>query len=209
MRFPFRRPQNNNLYDFFTKASSNLDEGATVLALLGGDDPDPASISEQMVRIEHANDELTHNLYNTLNSSFITPFDREDMYRLGSRLDDVIDHMEAAATLVHLYGLKRADNPPEEMYAQIRVLADLGTLTKNSFDIFAAKGDLQPYWVEANRLENEGDRLYRLLLVRLFGGEYDALTVLKFKEVADELERAADAFEQVANTVEAIMVKES
>lgn len=209
MRFPFRRPQNNDLYDFFTRAARNLDRGATVLAELCGPDPDPVSISERMVAIEHDNDELTHTLYNTLNASFITPFDREDMYRLGSRLDDVIDHMEAAATLIHLYELKRADNPPEEMYSQIRVLAELGTLTHQAFDIFAAKGDLQPYWVEANRLENEGDRLYRLLLVRLFGGDYDALTVLKFKEVGDELEQAADAFEQVANTIEAIMVKES
>jgi len=69
--------------------------------------------------------------------------------------------------------------------------------------------ELQEYWVECNRLENEGDRAYRMLLVRLFSGEYDALTVLKMKEVADELEAACDAFEHVANTVETIAVKES
>ncbi len=209
MRFSFR-PQNNALYEFFTSAARNLNAGTQVLTELTVPDYDTASISERLVKIEHENDELTHRLYNTINSTFITPFDREDMYRLGARLDDVIDHIEAAATLIHLYGLTGDGGLPEEMHTQIEVLVQLGELTAGAFNTFAAKGqNMQPYLIETNRLENEGDRAHRMLLVRLFGGGYKALMVLKLKEVGEELEEATDAFEQVANTIESIIVKES
>lgn len=208
MRLRFR-PDDNAIYEFFTQAARNLDRGATVLAELVQPDADPRSVSERLVEIEHDNDELTHRLYNKINTTFVAPFDREDMYRLGSRLDDVIDHIETVGTLAHLYELFRSAPLPQEMIDQIEVLTKLAPVTVEAFESLPHKHDLRPYWVEANRLENEGDRVYRMLLVRLFSGDYDALTVLKMKEIGDELEEAADAFEQVANTVEAIIVKES
>ena len=91
----------------------------------------------------------------------------------------------------------------------VQVLDQQARVTAEAMPRLKAMKDLADYWVECNRLENEGDRAYRMLLVRLFSGEYDALTVLKMKEVADELEAACDAFEHVANTVETIAVKES
>jgi len=148
-------------------------------------------------------------LYNRINSTFVTPFDREDIYRLGSNLDDVMDHIEAVGSLVYLYGLSELPALPREMADLVDVLNQQAKLTADAMPRLKSMRNLSEYWIEINRLENEGDRAYRMLLVRLFSGEYDALTVLKLKEVADELEAAADAFEHVANTIETIAVKES
>jgi hypothetical protein len=98
---------------------------------------------------------------------------------------------------------------PREVHELIDVLNQQAELTADAMPRLKLVKELRDYWIECNRLENEGDRAYRMLLVRLFSGEYDALTVLKMKEVADELEAACDAFEHVANTVETIAVKES
>jgi uncharacterized protein len=95
------------------------------------------------------------------------------------------------------------------MHALINVLDQQAKLTAEAMPRLRSMKDLEDYWVEVNSLENEGDRAYRMLLVRLFSGEYDALTVLKMKEVADELEAACDAFEHVANTVQTIAAKEA
>ncbi len=208
MRFQLR-PSEDAFYDYFSRATHNLARGAELLTELTLPDADSQSVSERLVEVEHDNDDVTHELYNKINSTFITPFDREDIYRLGSLLDDVMDHIEAAGSLVYLYGLSALPSLPREMGEQIEVLNQLAKLTADGMSKLKKMTGLQDYWIEVNRLENEGDQAYRMLLVRLFSGEYDALTVLKLKEVADELEAAVDAFEHVANTVETIAVKES
>src|SRR5919107_5230354 len=114
--------------------------------------------------------------------------------------------MEEAVDLVNLYEVERL---PKELANQVEVIQRCAELTADAMPKLKAMKGLEEYWIEINRLENAGDRAYRMLLVRLFSGEYDALTVLKMKEVADELEAACDAFEHVANTVETITVKES
>jgi len=203
------RPTETAFYDFFSQAAENLVQGADILGELSLPDPDFQSISDRMRDIEHANDEVTHALLRKLNSTFVTPFDREDIYQLGSLLDDVMDHMEGAGNLVYLYGLSQLPALPREMHDLIETLGRAAQLTASAMPRLQSLKDLESYWIEANRIENEGDHAYRMLLVRLFSGEYDALTVMKLKEVADELEAAADAFEHVANTVETIAVKES
>jgi predicted phosphate transport protein (TIGR00153 family) len=155
---------------------------------------------------EHAGDEATHAIMRELNETFVTPFDREDIYRLASSLDDVMDFMEAAVDLVVLYNI--AELPPE-IADQVDVLERAAELTAEAMPRLRGMKDLKEFWIELNRLENQADQVYRRLLARLFSGEYDALTVLKLKEVVDQLEAAADAFEHVANTVETIAVKES
>jgi uncharacterized protein len=194
VRFSFR-PIEGAFYELFTKAAQNLVRGTELLNELALPGVDVQSVSERLTEVEHDSDQITHDLYKKINSAFITPFDREDIYRLGSQLDDVMDHLEAVGNLLYLYGLTQLPSLP-------RVTAD-------AMPRLRAMKNLEDYWIECNRLENEGDRSYRMLLVRLFSGEYDALTVLKMKEVADELEAACDAFEHVANTVETIAVKES
>lgn len=210
MRLRFKiRPKDDTFFDYFTRAAQNLVKGAELLSELAVPGADVQSVSERLGDVEHDSDQITHELYNKINTSFITPFDREDIYRLGSQLDDVMDHLEATGNLVYLYGLTQMPALPREMLELIDVLDRQARVTADAMPRLKTMKDLKDYWIECNRLENEGDRAYRMLLVRLFSGEYDALTVLKMKEVADELELATDAFEHVANTVETIAVKES
>jgi predicted phosphate transport protein (TIGR00153 family) len=208
VRFRFT-PSDNSLYEFFIRAAENLVRGAEILSELALPDVDVQSVSERLGEVEHDSDKITHELYNRINSTFITPFDREDIYRLASSMDDVMDHIEAAGNLVYLYGLTKLPALPREIHEIVRVIDRQARVTSQAMPRLRSLTDLKEYWVEVNRLENEGDRAYRMLLVRLFSGEYDALSVLKMKEVADELEKACDAFEHVANTVEQISVKES
>ena len=208
MRFNFR-PTEDAFYSFFSEAAVNLVRGAEILAGISQPDPDYQQISDKLVEIEHANDDVTHDMLRKLNSTFVTPFDRVDIYRLGSTLDDVMDHMEAVGNLLYLYGLSKLPSLPREMHELIEVIQACAARTAEAMPQLKSMKGLEEYWIEVNRLENEGDRAYRMLLVRLFSGEYDALTVLKLKEVADELEAAVDAFEHVANTIETIVVKES
>jgi predicted phosphate transport protein (TIGR00153 family) len=203
------RPTEGAFYELFTRAAENLVRGTELLTELTLPGADVQSVSERLVEVEHDSDQITHDLYHKINTSFITPFDREDIYRLGSRLDDVMDHLEAVGSLLYLYGLTRLPALPREMHDLIVVLDNQAKVTTEAMPRLRTMKNLEDYWIETNRLENEGDRSYRMLLVRLFSGEYDALTVLKMKEVADELEAACDAFEHVANTVETIAVKES
>ncbi|BFO22739.1 DUF47 family protein [Streptomyces sp. KM77-8] len=155
---------------------------------------------------EHAGDDATHAIFHQLNSSFITPFDREDIYALASSLDDIMDFMEEAVDLVVLYNIEEL---PKGVEQQIEVLARAAELTAEAMPHLRTMENLTEYWIEVNRLENQADQIHRKLLAHLFNGKYDAIEVLKLKQVVDVLEEAADAFEHVANTVETIAVKES
>lgn len=205
MRFRLT-PREDSYYDMFADSANNLVTGARLLVELISDGGNREGIAEKMRACEHAGDEFTHAIMRRLNESFITPFDREDIYRLASSLDDVMDFMEAAADLVVLY---KIDELPGDVVGQVEVLERAAELTAEAMPRLRGMKNLSEYWIEINRLENQGDQVYRRLLAELFGGEYDALTVLKFKEIVDQLEAAADAFEKVANTVESIAVKES
>jgi predicted phosphate transport protein (TIGR00153 family) len=203
------RPSDGAFFELFTRSAKNLVRAADALVELALPGIDVQSISERLVKLEHDTDQITHETFNKINSTFVTPFDREDIYELAAKLDDVMDHQEAAGTLIYLYGLTDLPALPREMHELIDVLHKQALLTADAMPRLKSMKDLSDYWIETNRLENEGDRAYRMLLVRLFSGEYDALTVLKLKEVADELEAACDAFEHVAHRVETIAVKES
>jgi uncharacterized protein len=204
-------PRETSFYDLFAEQADNLIVGAALLTeLLGASGAaavgERTKIAERMRNAEHTADESTHKIYNLLNSSFITPFDREDIYALASSLDDVMDEMEAAVDLVNLYGIETL---PTGVAEQIDTLVRAAELTAKAMRQLRSMKDLPEYWIEVNRLENQADQSYRKLLAHLFSGEYEALTVMKLKEVVDALEHAADAFEHVANTVETIVVKES
>ena len=141
-----------------------------------------------------------------VNSTFITPFDREDIYALASGLDDVMDEMDQAVDFILLYDVH---DLPAELSHQVEVLQRCAEITAAAMPRLQSMKDLSEFWIEINRLENEGDKSYRKLLASLFSGRYDALEVIKLKDIVESLEDAADAFETVANTVEQIAVKES
>jgi len=200
-------PRQTTFYGLFAASGQNLVVGASLLKdLLGADQHERRAIAEKMRAAEHAGDEATHAIMRELNETFVTPFDREDIYRLASSLDDVMDAMEAAVDLVVLYNI---GDLPREIADQVDVLERAAELTADAMPRLRSMKDLSEFWIELNRLENQADQVYRRILAKLFNGDFDALTVLKLKEVVDQLEAAADAFEHVANTVETIAVKES
>jgi predicted phosphate transport protein (TIGR00153 family) len=202
-------PQENSFYDLFAKSASHLVEGSRELTtVLGVDEAEREVVAARMREIEHNADEATHEIIRKVNSSFITPFDREDIHGLASALDDCMDLMDAAVDLIVLY---RVGDLPAGVSDQVEVLARMSELTAEAMPRLRSMQDLSEYWIEINRLENQADQIYRRLLAGLFNLDFgaDAITIMKLKEVIEELEAAADAFEKVAHKVESIAVKES
>ncbi|HLU55273.1 MAG TPA: DUF47 family protein [Pseudonocardia sp.] len=205
-------PHERGFYPLFTRAAENIARAADDLAALVAAPPaDRPELARRVKDAEHAGDDLTHEIMVKLNKTFVTPFDREDIYRLASSLDDVIDAMEEAADRIVLY---RLTDLPAGMKTQTDVLQRAAAVTAEAMPRLASMSALKEYWVHVNSLEDEGDTAYRALLEELLcpSADVDAtgvLTILKLKEVIDSLEEAADAFETVANTVESIAVKES
>ena len=200
------RPVDTTFYDLFTESAKHLVHGAELLAEMLGEGNDREGIATRMREAEHQGDEITHGIVRKVNTTFVTPFDREDIYRLASALDDVMDYMEEAVDLVLLY---EVTSLPPETTQQVEVLQRCAELTAAAMPQLESMGSLDEYWIEINRLENTGDKSYRRMLANLFSGEHEALEVLKLKDIVESLEGAIDAFEKVANTVEQIAVKES
>ncbi len=205
MRFRIR-PVETSFYDLFSEMANHLVIGADILAQMLDTETDKAALGAQMREAEHQADETTHAIIKRVNSTFITPFDREDIYRLASSLDDVMDFMEETVDLVNLYELGDLSTA---FAPQVEVLQRATQLTADAMPRLRTMKDLDEYWIEINRLENQGDRSYRRIVANLFSGSYKSLEVLKLKDVTDSLEHAIDALESVANTVEQIAVKES
>ena len=200
------RPTDTSFYDMFSESAKNLVKGAQLLAEMLPTGADRAELASRMREAEHQGDETTHSIVRKVNTTFVTPFDREDIYRLAAGLDDVMDFMEEAVDLVVLYEI---DELPGELANQVEVLQRCAELTADAMPRLRTMRKLEEYWIEINRLENDGDKSYRRIVAKLFNGRYEALTVMKLKDVVDSLEAAIDAFESVANIVEQIAVKES
>jgi predicted phosphate transport protein (TIGR00153 family) len=200
------RPVDTSFYDLFTDSARHLVTGADLLTEMLVEGADRDAVAARMRDAEHAADETTHAIVKRANSTFVTPFDREDIYALASGLDDVMDEMDEAVDLVLLYAVRAL---PAEMSEQVEVLQRCAELTAAAMPRLKSMRGLDEFWIEINRLENAGDRSHRRILAGLFDGRTEALEVIKLKDVADALERAIDAFETVANTVEQIAVKES
>jgi predicted phosphate transport protein (TIGR00153 family) len=204
MRFT---PRGTRFFDLLTDAGRNLVTAAALLRdLVAAEPADREPLAKRLHEVEHQGDELTHTIMVELNSSFVTPFDREDIQALAAKLDDVLDFMDTAADLAVLYRIERF---PPGTDLLVRVLCRAAELTATSMPGLAKVGELEPYWIEINELENEADRVYRRVLAHLFEPGGDALEVLKTKEVVEQFELAADAFEHVADVVQTIAVKES
>ena len=205
MRFNFR-PADTSFYDHFSEAAQHLVVGAELLAEMLNEGSDREDVARRMREAEHEADETTHAIVRRVNSTFVTPFDREDIYALASGLDDVMDMMDEVVDLILLYEVVHL---PAELSTQVEVIQRCAEVTAAAMPKLQSMKDLDEYWIEINRLENAGDKNYRRTLANLFSGQYEALEVLKLKDIVESLEGAIDAFEKVANTVEQIAVKES
>lgn len=199
-------PRDTAIIDLLVRAAEGLVLGAERLADVIRAEPDDRPELALAIRdTEHRLDEITHATMRRLNSTFVTPFDREDIYALASALDDCMDHMEAAADMLVL---TRPRSLPEGVVEQLEVLRRQAQVTAEAMPKLHGMKGLADYWVEINRLENDADAIYRDMIQDLFRGT-DALELLKVKEVIDAMESAADAFETVSHHVETIAVKES
>jgi predicted phosphate transport protein (TIGR00153 family) len=200
-------PRDNTFFDLFAASAQHLVTGANLLSeMLGADRAGRKEINKRIGEAEHLADEATHSIMRRLNQSFITPFDRDDIYTLASSLDDCMDFMEEASDLIVLYKLEVL---PARVADQVQVLQRAAELTAEAMPRLRSMSDLAEYWVEINRLENQADKAHRKLLAQLFDEITDPILLMKLKEVVEKLEDAADAFEKVANTVETIALKES
>jgi predicted phosphate transport protein (TIGR00153 family) len=200
-------PRDTSFFDLLADSAAHLVTGANLLAeLLGADKQGRKALNKELAHVEHLADESTHSIMRRLNQTFVTPFDRDDIYNLASALDDCMDYMEEAGDLIVLYKL---DELPARVSDQIQVLQRSAELTADAMPRLRSMSDLAEYWVEVNRLENQADKIHRKLLAQMFDEISDPIYLMKLKEVVERLEDAADAFEKVANTVETIALKES
>ncbi len=197
-------PRDQGFYALFEKASANVAETARLLLTMITAYETPEADQAGIRQREHDGDEVTHQIMRALNTTFVTPFDREDIHRLASGLDDIVDMIEAVSDLFVLYHIEQ---PLPEMRLQADVLARAADLCHQAMVRLRSLGGLEEIWVEINRLENEGDRVYRKTLAALFSGDYKAMDVLKWKDIVDGLEAAIDGCEDVANTLESIVLK--
>ena len=200
------RPTDTSFYDLFTASAQHIVTGAGLLAEMTVEGADREDVARRMREVEHVCDENTHAIVRKVNSSFVTPFYREDIYSLASGLDDVMDDLDEVVDLILLYEVVTL---PVEFLTLVEVIQRCAEITANAMPNVRTMTGLDEYWIEINRLENAGDKSYRRTLAKLFSGEFKALEVLKLKDIVESLEGAIDAFEKVANIVEQIAVKES
>ena len=200
-------PSDERFYDFFEASVKKVVQGAVQLEELIGDFRNVPLRAKQIKDTEHEGDAITHDTIETLNRTFITPLDREDIHNLISSLDDVLDYIEACAERLHLFKvgkttdearllvgiLVKAAKEVEQAVSKLRRLKGADSIMKNC--------------IEINRLENEGDFVGRTAVAKLFEGEPNPLEVIKWREIYETLENAIDRCEDVANVLEGIVLK--
>ncbi|HEX6207371.1 MAG TPA: DUF47 family protein [Actinomycetota bacterium] len=199
-------PREESFYDLFIKQAEILVQATEVFRGIVTEFTDVKRRARRVHDLEHEGDEVTHEVMRRLNTTFVTPIDREDVHELASNMDDVLDHMDAAIDFLVLHNI---DRPIQEMKAQIDLLSEAAKATLEAMQTLPAFDRLSRYWIEINRLENEADRVYRQGVADLFSGEFEAMEVLRWKDIIDQLEKAMDKLEDVANTLEGIALKQA
>ena len=203
MRFRLIPREEKFFADFITLAD-RIVSGATLLERMLASDPPAWDTALQIKQIESECDSLTHNIIQRLNSTFVTPIDREDIHALAKSLDDVMDAIDAAAAVTRRYRMSQLRYGPRELAS---LTWQSAMQVKVAVEALERKKDVHQLAVEVNRLENAADDVHDEALRRLFEEEKDAITVIKWKEVLDLLEEATDRCEDCANVLESVVVK--
>jgi len=200
-------PRDEKFYDFFEASVRKVVEGATQLEELIRDFKEVPLKAKRIKDIEHEGDLITHNTIETLNRTFVTPLDREDIHNLITSLDDVLDYVEACAERLHLF---KIHHTTEEATLLAGILVKAAQEVEQAvFKLRRLKGadSIMKNFIEINRLENESDYMYRAAVAKLFELEDKPLEVIKWKEIYETLENATDRCEDVANVLEGIVLK--
>lgn len=197
-------PRETKFFELFAELSSNLTDGARLLHNILSDPRELEMRVKQMQAIEHKGDKATHAIISKLNQTFITPFDREDIHRLASSLDDVLDFVNAAAVRLVLYKIFVPPAPSAELAGIIVLQAE--ELAKG-VSLLEKNGHVLEHCEEINRLEDEADNVSRRAIADLFEEEKDPIQLIKLKELYEVLEYATDKAEDAANVLEAVVLK--
>jgi predicted phosphate transport protein (TIGR00153 family) len=197
-------PKGNNYFVAFSEQAANLSAAAVLLARLMADFPSAKTLAREILEHEHVGDKLVHDVVHSLNHSFVTPIDREDIYELVTRMDDVLDNIEAAADAMILY---RIEAPTPQALRQSQIIAAATKALQESIDGLEKREALHEKVIEVNRLENDGDRTYRDAVASLFDNNMRCTEIIKWKDIYELLEAAIDECEDVANIVESIVLK--
>ncbi|MDX6477401.1 MAG: uncharacterized protein QOH95_2912 [Gaiellaceae bacterium] len=197
-------PQKREFFGLFSQASSNARDIARVLVELLDEWPEQREKLRDIRELEHEGDRLTHAVIDLLNRTFVTPFDRDDMYRLASVIDDVCDHVDEAADNIDAYEVR---DVPEKARQQAEVIYRAASRLHEAVELLEGFKDSKRQLVALRELEDEGDRLSREAIADLFRSGADPLTINRWKDIHEQLEEAVDACENAADVLEAILVK--
>ncbi len=205
MGFRFRLiPRNEDFYDQFVTLAEQLRVGSGLLEEMLARDPAIWDKAEEIKEVEHKCDHLTHQIISRLNTTFVTPIDREDIHALAKSLDDVMDAVDACAKVIRLYKIGTVRYGARELAHVVSLSIDQ---VRHALEALEKKTGVAQRAVEINRLENEADRIHEESLRRLFDEERDPVMIIKWKEILDFLEEATDRCEDVANLLEGVVVK--
>jgi uncharacterized protein len=200
-------PRDENFYRLFEQQADNVVQGAKLLVELMNDYSNLDQMVLKVSSVEHNGDEITHAIVEKLNTTFITPFDREDIHELSSALDDIIDFIDATVGRLALYKVKAPTEDASELANIILRSAEEASEAVTELSNVRKSDHIRKHFIEIHRLENEGDRVSRTAIARLFDNEKDAIEVIKWKEIYEHLETAIDKCEDAANIIESVVLK--
>jgi uncharacterized protein len=199
-------PRDRTFFDLFIEAGQNTLQAARLLDEMMGTWPDAPDLGREILKAEQEGDRITHDIVQRLNTTFVTPIDREDIYALATQMDDIVDYTEEAADFLGLYGIEA---PMEQAQALTKVLVAACDQLAQGLDHLRDFKGLEKYWIEIHRLENEGDRISRDAVASLFSNGIDPMVVIRWKDMFAVLENAIDATETAAQIIEGIVIKNS
>jgi uncharacterized protein len=197
-------PQGREFFDLFEEAAANVVRAADLLDQMLSRWPDGAESARDIVVCEQEGDRITHDIHQRLNKTFVTPIDREDILELTNDLDDIVDYVDEVADLMGLY---KIEAPMQQSQRLAHILLQACRQIAEAMPRLRTFADVSHYTVEITRLENDGDRVSRDAVASLFDEGIDPMVVIRWKDVYDRLERAIDATEHVANTLQAVVLK--
>ena len=197
-------PREREFFDLFEEAGANIVRASELLERMLEQWPDHGELARDVLVCEQEGDRITHDIIQRLNSTFVTPIDREDIYALASALDDIVDFVEEVSDFLGLY---RIEAPMDRATEMARILHQSARAIAGAIPRLRTFKDIHHYTVEVNRLENDGDRVLREALASLFDHGIDPMLVIRWKDIFERLEDAIDSTEKAANILEGIVIK--
>jgi uncharacterized protein len=191
-------------FDLFDRAGTNVAHAGELLDKMLAGFPDTQGLAREIVACERQGDQITHELINRLNHTFVTPIDRDDILHLASSLDDIVDYTEEVADYLGLY---KIEAPMAQAQSLAHVLAQATEQIARAIPRLHGFRDLSEYTLEVHRLENAGDQIVRGAIASLFEARIDPMVVIRWKDIFERLEHAVDATERVADILDGIVIK--